>query len=90
MVAGMTRTTRKITISVPEDDLAQVTAEVRAGHAESVSAFFSEAARRELARAQSRELLAEWQQRHGVLADEEIEAARRRVVGSDARPDAAA
>jgi hypothetical protein len=78
----------KLAITVDRDVYAKVVRAAKAADT-SVSAWLTNAARRQLAIADGLAAVAEWEAEHGTFTEQELEAARRRVFGVRARSRAA-
>ncbi|MEU6861740.1 hypothetical protein ABZ924_00465 [Streptomyces sp. NPDC046876] len=76
-------TTENISVSMPTDLVAEIRS--RAGR-RGVSGYITEAVRHQLAMDGLAEIVAEHEAEHGVLTEEEIEAARRELF-ENAEPD---
>ena len=74
----------KLAISVDQDVHAKVLRAAKEDHL-SVSAWMTNAARRVIAIREGLSAIAEWEAEHGAFSDQELEAARKRVHGNEAR-----
>lgn len=82
-------TTRKITVSLPEELVVAAEAAVAAGRARSVSAYLAERAGAAEFRARSiQDVLAAWEARHGAPGDDQATAAQEWAAAFMARNDA--
>ncbi len=68
----------RLTVSL-ESDLAEAVRDAAGADATNVSAWFADAARRQLAARGLRDVIAEWESQHGAFSDAELSAARRRL-----------
>lgn len=76
---------RKLAITVDRDVHAKVVRAARAEHT-SISAWMTAAARRSLLMRDGLAAVAEWEAEHGLLTEDELDAARLRVFGPKRRP----
>ncbi len=66
----------RLTVSL-ESDLAEAVREAAGADATNVSAWFADAARRQLSARGLRDVIAEWESQHGAFTPAELAAARR-------------
>lgn len=72
-------TVERVTVSLDSDLAAAVRAAAEAD-AQNTSAWFADAARRQLAARGLAEVVAEWERLHGAFSDEELRVARKRLA----------
>lgn len=70
----------RLTVSI-ESELAIAVREAAEADQQNVSAWFADAARRQLAARGLRDVVAAWEREHGAFSDEELAAARALVDG---------
>ncbi len=75
--------TRRITVSLPDDLVAAVTAAVQAGRAASVSAYVAEALTQKVAGETLEQFLADWRERAGEQTPEDNAWAERALGARD-------
>ncbi len=69
----------RLTVSL-ESDLAEAVRDATGADGTNVSAWFADAARRQLAARGLSDVIAEWESQHGAFSDAELSAARRRLA----------
>lgn len=73
-------TVERLTVSI-ESELAVAVRKAAEADEQNVSAWFADAARRQLAQRGLRDVVAAWEREHGAFSDEELSAARALVDG---------
>jgi regulator of protease activity HflC (stomatin/prohibitin superfamily) len=73
-------TVERLTVSI-DAELATAVRDAAGADDQNVSAWFADAARRQLAQRGLREVIAAWELEHGAFTDDELASARARVEG---------